>query len=776
MNLQPKIEDTKKSALFADFLPQQQRSEQQSISQEIRSTSITTGISKLTHEMNVQVLENRPITPQQFSRKTEQSFEKSELSTSWNSSTARPYSPAPPRPLTPGARAPNPEGLVMEKLWTPVRSASPAVKPEQIIERSSSPLPSNEAKAMEKLWTPSKSSTLTTPGSESVERSASPRPRSEGIQMEKLWAHKLERKSETVNTVPAQQVETPATQPQIPPEVIQPQNNWTKNETVKQVTESSRSVSETRSQMTVTEQSRKDSPLMVPPPKPIFQPITPAKPVQHYVAETAEVIHKATPMFESREVTRESTSQFHSQSIITSEQSTLPENTESNNPNVVTERGIKPSEAKKMWAQRTESNTSQPAMPMPKPILKKQSAFKQSTIPSQEDSLEALGLVPGPPPEIGYMHRVEEQSPASKLVETKQVLAVPEPPKVSAVAAKSPSPAAKSMATPPRQLRPSPSAGPSNRSLTPTFTVKPFDPFPVLEPFPFQPDPVAPTKEKLPPPPTPSKFERGEFLSDVERDLDSVKISAKWKPYESDCEDQPTYRKVRPPSTPLFDTKARSSEPEPLPPSKFERPSNIEGLARAPVGLQLSDFSSALNQSSVNQSSVNQSSVSALQTTSSTTSRRVTTSMEQRVSQTAQTTTKTSGSPALVNLKHDVFKKPVPVPKKRGEFLPESGYMADTDEPRRQLKKQAEEPVVKESPPVTAQHKPEPKVQKKSPIMRDPTVQQKVGFPLCCSRLLFVLISFSMVVSFITLWRKRRMHFGWHNKTNILNYSLKSRN
>jgi len=113
--------------------------------------------------------------------------------------------------------------------------------------------------------------------------------------------------------------------------------------------------------------------------------------------------------------------------------------------------------------------------------------------------------------------------------------------------------------------------------------------------------------------------------------------------------------------------------------------------------------------------------------------------MEQRVMHSSSTTTtKTSGSPAFSIAKHDVVKKPLSPPRKRGEFLPESGYMADTDEPRRQLKKQAEEQVVKETPPPVAQQKPEPKILKMSPVMRGTPLQQKVGLPLSCCQLLFV--------------------------------------
>lgn len=724
--------------------------------QEFRSSSITKGVTHLSHEVNMQGLEPRSTTPQQMQVKTEQSSSKSELSSSWNTAS-RPYSPAPPRPMTPGSRVPNPEGLVMEKLWAPARAASPALRPEQVVERSNSPYPSSEAKSMEKQWTPSRVTTLSTT-SESVERSASPRPRSEGLQMEKLWAHKYEKKSESANVIQEQPVEKPVAQPmapvvqppapfiQPPAPFVQPQvpavqpptpTQWKQENSFNNFSQSSSITSETRSQTIMNEQKRVDSPFMAPTPKPVFQPITPEKQVQHYIAATEKVVHKLNPMFDSVETTRQSTSQFKSQSSSMTQQNTtstdIPENGESNNPNVVTERGVKPSEAKQIWAQRMASSQSGVCVSMPKPILKKQPAIKQQTALSQDESLEMLGLVPGSPPQIGFMHRqVEENNAVARTVETQRQSTHKELPKVPQPAfVKTPSPAPKSNVTPTRQTRTSPAA---KRSLTPTFTVKPFEPFQPLEPFPFMPDPEAPRTERLPPPPTPTRFERGDFSSDVERDLDSVRIAAKWRPYESDNEDQPTYRRVRPPSTPLFNSRPKSTEPEPLPPSRFERPIDIEPQTRhTPAGLQLSDFKSAMTSQSSNLSTQQQSSSSTV------TSRRMASSMEQRVTHSSSTTTtKTSGSPAFSSAKHDVVKKPVSPLKKRGEFLPESGYMADTDEPRRQLKKQAEEQAVKETPPPVVQQTPEPKILKMSPVMRETPLQQKVGLPLSCCQLLFV--------------------------------------
>ncbi|KAG7188138.1 hypothetical protein KM043_013359 [Ampulex compressa] len=80
---------------------------------------------------------------------------------------------------------------------------------------------------------------------------------------------------------------------------------------------------------------------------------------------------------------------------------------------------------------------------------------------------------------------------------------------------------------------------------------------------------IKPTK--LPPSPTPTKFVKGSFghESDYESDFDGH-LRAKWRPYESDNE-EPRYRRVKPPVT-KQSTRPRSTEPEPLPPSRFEVP------------------------------------------------------------------------------------------------------------------------------------------------------------------------------------------------------------
>lgn len=70
----------------------------------------------------------------------------------------------------------------------------------------------------------------------------------------------------------------------------------------------------------------------------------------------------------------------------------------------------------------------------------------------------------------------------------------------------------------------------------------------VLEPFPYKPEPEKPRRASGPPPPKPKKFIPGEYReSDYESEVDRAHIRSKWKPGENHV-DQPTYRRVCPPS------------------------------------------------------------------------------------------------------------------------------------------------------------------------------------------------------------------------------------
>ncbi|XP_066957162.1 uncharacterized protein [Macrobrachium rosenbergii] len=101
-----------------------------------------------------------------------------------------------------------------------------------------------------------------------------------------------------------------------------------------------------------------------------------------------------------------------------------------------------------------------------------------------------------------------------------------------------------------------------------------------LKPFPFQPGPEKPKKPRGDPPPQPTKFVKGEFReSDYDSDYEGH-IPAKWKPADSDAEDQ-TYSKVK-----LSVKTQRESQPRertPTPPTVFDKPPQFEGPPRPKV-------------------------------------------------------------------------------------------------------------------------------------------------------------------------------------------------
>ncbi|GLH07316.1 Protein turtle, partial [Gryllus bimaculatus] len=219
-----------------------------------------------------------------------------------------------------------------------------------------------------------------------------------------------------------------------------------------------------------------------------------------------------------------------------------------------------------------------------------------------------------------------------------------------------------------------------------------------LEPFPFQPQtPVKHRPAPCPPPPKPSKFIKGEFVeSDYESEFESH-IPPKWRPYESDTEEL-TYRRVKPP---LFthSKRPKSTEPAPLPPSSFEKPLQSHEILR-PV------IDKSLNVTKEIKSTSSKKTVSA----STTKSYALSKTDKVKRQQTSETSEKDlpvvlkPGSPpeyvqAIILPKaqesqHQIVKtERVSPPKYKLDSsksktkpskseLPESGYMADTDEPR----------------------------------------------------------------------------------------------
>ncbi|CAL1681896.1 unnamed protein product [Lasius platythorax] len=161
--------------------------------------------------------------------------------------------------------------------------------------------------------------------------------------------------------------------------------------------------------------------------------------------------------------------------------------------------------------------------------------------------------------------------------------------------------------------------------------------------------------------PIPSKFVKGSFSheSDYESDFEN-RPKAKWRPYESDNE-EPHYRRVKAPVL-KQSARPRSTEPEPLPPSKFETPALFTG----PSGIVASESSEK---------------------------RKTTFKRHERESKQQQSSIPLKpGSPPIyvqqtvksTAPKSPSAKKPESPKFKTKVFQQESGYMADTDEPFQQ--------------------------------------------------------------------------------------------
>ncbi|CAB3388186.1 Hypothetical predicted protein, partial [Cloeon dipterum] len=481
VDAKPEITLEVKKLVFEDIEEEKRLLEPQPVKQEVEVK--TQSNVPATQNFVDQITRQSESTFQSSFQETSQTMSKTTFSSTQlnGSEVVRNASPAP------GGRLPNPQGIAMEKLWTPSRA--------ECNDRPMSPRPGSRQDTLRAR-------------NDVPDRSASPRPSNEALQMEKLWAHKMETKSyATDSQSTTQQTTTTDVRERegsagLKKQTWPPQSSF--DSSIKQTTvpwrkeESHDSFSQIK-----TEVKENSEPLMVPTPAPFFQPIKPE--VRHYIAETTDLVHKTK--YETEDIKEE-------MSITRSSESTQEAPP---NPNVVTDRGVKPSEAKKRWGQMDTS----PPMP-----------------------------------------RAPKSSPAQA-----------------------------------RKVQQSPD---SHRSISPVFTVKAFEPFPQLEPFPFEPAPEGPKKDRVPPPPTPSRFEKGSF---VERDgsNEEFKIPPKWKPtYESDSEDI-AYRKVQPPSSAQI-ARARSTGAEALPPTQFETPAGlVSSLGR--YGLTLSDFSSALGTTSTSSSS-----------------------------------------------------------------------------------------------------------------------------------------------------------------------------
>lgn len=378
-------------------------------------------------------------------------------------------------------------------------------------------------------------------------RSSSPRPSADGLAMEKSWAKKCA--DSTRKSWPPQE-DAPIKYKQewqIPGEDYKTSSKEFKREVeetpeggIKKTSMESSSTTERRSWSSKQETMEKMSKRAPSPPK--TQPII-------YNAETIKVDHTVNKI-EEKSLYEKYISECD---VKKSQKSEKIEEYSS-------KKWTGAEDLKAPGLVRSLETPKKPAPPLYRPV---------EPMPTDQIILE-----PGPPPEIGYIPApVVREKKIEQIEKTLEVSLEHKPAKIPPGGIRTIPPAPKKEeppALPPKDVRITPPPLPAKQ---PT----PMEP---LEPFPFKPSPspIIKMPKATVPPPTPSKFIKGSFgvESDYESDMDSH-MKAKWRPYESDNE-EPRYRRVQPPVP--KQPRPRSTEPEPLPPSKFEVPPESTGLPR----------------------------------------------------------------------------------------------------------------------------------------------------------------------------------------------------
>ncbi|RZC41074.1 I-set and/or Spectrin domain containing protein, partial [Asbolus verrucosus] len=365
-------------------------------------------------------------------------------------------------------------------------------------------------------------------------------PSAQALQMEKAWAHKF---SDT------QEKAWPPPQPEEPK--IQP--SWSVQSTLEkkwtpEVKRTEHFVKETKTMVekTPVHQVYKKTEIVTEAPPPV---------VTHYIGKVTDVQH----------------SSFIQSSYESSRQ----------RQEITEERNVRPSEVIKSW----------PPAPPVKPVPSIEALIPIRPV-SVQDITDEVYLEPGPPPEIAFAQPPPRERSLSyvemveqDLEKTLEKIPAKVPPGGVRTIPPPPLPPKKEQPkAPPIPAKPIKPAAPVK--IVPEIPSQPFERFPDLEPFPFRAEPQKPKPPKVGPPPTPSKFIKGRFTdSDYESDFEAIRIPPKWKPSASDTE-EPSYRKVRAPK--LVSTgRSRSVEPEPLPPSKFDRPPHFQGPPRPEIDLDV---------------------------------------------------------------------------------------------------------------------------------------------------------------------------------------------
>lgn len=374
---------------------------------------------------------------------------------------------------------------------------SPVLRPAavEVPLRPASPRPSAEGVAMERLWTTKLEHKPT------LDRPKSPLISAEGAAMDKMWSHKHSESSLSSVWPPPASEQSEA--------IVSASESF-----------SSPHFSEVKSSSFHSQAEIKSEPT-----QPfIFQPkrIEPPKGEQKiiYVAE-AHASHRTTIPTET----------------VISQQSGFYESSQEESSQVVAEKILLPSEAKKIWP------PGLPVQPEPAPIKKpvkiEPKPFKSTSIPQ---GLVDIPLEPCPPPEFGFATPPPKERRTSYVEQIEQDL--------EKDLEKEPSrhlPGAIRTMPPPKRETSVESTKTYQRSnsMYEESSTRSYMP------------------HKYSTVPRPSKFVKKSFESDYESDLEGTKIKARWTPWDSDTE-EPTYRKVKPPVAATQPPRPHSAQPAPV--------------------------------------------------------------------------------------------------------------------------------------------------------------------------------------------------------------------
>ena len=368
---------------------------------------------------------------------------------------------------------------------------SPLLRPSADIPlRPSSPRPSAEGVAMEKLWT------TKLDHKPNLDRPKSPiLPSVDGLAMDKLWAHK-----HSESNLPTAW----------PPSSVSESSEIT-NKSIHQISESKTSSFQSSNIETKIES------------KPLFQPkkIVPPPTTQQGIIYVAEAHTSHRTNIPSETIISKRSSEFQS----------------SHESEVLSEKILLPSEAKKIWPPGLPSLTI-PSKPQKE--LKVESKPARSV--SMPQGFDDIVLEPGPPPEIGFATPPPKERRQSYVEQIEQDLEkdLEKEPSRHLVGA------VRTMPPPKRENSvESLKSYQRSNSFTDEVTIKSFK------------------TQKYATMPRPSKFVKKNFESDYESDLEGAKIKARWTPWDSDT-DEPTYRKVKPPLSFSQPPRPHSAQPAPV--------------------------------------------------------------------------------------------------------------------------------------------------------------------------------------------------------------------